>query len=69
MKILIINTVPYKRNGVTSVIYQYYHAMKGLHQIDFAGINDVNDLIKQDLEERGGCNYILDWRNQIQYGI
>ena len=64
MKILIINTVPYKRNGVTSVIYQYYHAMKGLHQIDFAGINDVNDLIKQDLEERGGCNYILDWRNQ-----
>ncbi len=69
MKILVVNTVPYKGNGVTNVIYQYYKEMQcDDFQFDFAGINAPSFAIEENNGERF---FVLSFRNRnpIKYVI
>ena len=51
MKVLIINTVRFRLNGITSVIMNYYRQMdkEGI-QIDFAVVNEICDEYRAELE-------------------
>lgn len=65
MKILVVNTVPYKKNGITRVIESYYQQMQMPEfEMDFAGITDVTPEIKSEIQIRGGKSFVLSERNR-----
>lgn len=65
MKILVVNTVPYKGNGVTNVIYQYYKEIQcDDFQFDFVGINAPNLPFRKKIEEDNGKFFVLPFRNR-----
>ncbi len=54
MKVLIVSTVRFRLNGVTSVILNYYRNMdKADMQIDFVVHNEISDEYRQELESNG----------------
>lgn len=54
MKVLIVSTVRFRLNGVTSVILNYYRNMdKADMQIDFVVHNEISDEYRQELEGNG----------------
>lgn len=71
MKVLIINTVRFRENGITSVIMNYYKNMdKSNIQIDFVVINDVAQKFRDEIEPNGSkIFYIPRNRNPIAYMI
>lgn len=71
MKVLIINTVRFRENGITSVIMNYYKNMdKSDIKIDFVVINDIAQKFRDEIEPNGSkIFYIPRNRNPISYMI
>ena len=69
MKVLIINTVPFQLNGITSVIMNYYRNMdKQDLQTDFVVIDEMNSDYRRQLEADGCRIYPLSRKkNPIVY--
>lgn len=60
MKILIINTVPTGKNGITNVIFNYLSAMDTkLGVIDFVSLNNPGEMYRKLIEMFGGQIYVL----------
>ena len=54
MKVLIVSTVRFRLNGVTSVILNYYRNMERSDmQVDFVVHNEISDEYRQELEGNG----------------
>lgn len=69
MKILVINTVSFRLNGVTSVIMNYYRNMDrtGM-QIDFVVKNELSEELHAELEDSGATvHYISRNANPLGY--
>lgn len=60
MKILLINTVPTEKNGITNVMFNYLTGMntEGM-QIDFLSLNEPEQMYVKAVEEKGGNLYVL----------
>ncbi len=60
MKILLVNTVPTDKNGITNVLFNYLRAMdtKGM-QIDLVSLNQPDDAYIKEVEKKGGRIYVL----------
>lgn len=71
IKLLIINTVHFGLNGVTSVIMNYYRNMdKSNMKIDFIVINKISDEYRIELESNGSKIYQLPRkRNILKYQL
>lgn len=69
MRILIVNTVRFRENGITAVIMNYYKNMdKSDMQIDFVVINEVAQKFRDEIEPNGSkIFYIRRNRNPIYY--
>ena len=68
MKILIINTVPTEKNGITNVIFNYHKAINDKSFIfDFVAINDIDDTYKQEIERKRGKVFVLKRKNVLAY--
>lgn len=66
IKLLIINTVRFRLNGVTSVIMNYYRNMdKSDMQIDFIVINEISNEYRIELENNGSKIYQLPRKKNI----
>ncbi len=65
MNVLIINTVPFNHNGITSVILNYFRNMNLYDMsMDFLSIGEVEDNFRKEIEEKG-CNiYIIPRRKK-----
>ncbi|MDT2877632.1 glycosyltransferase [Lactococcus lactis] len=64
MKILIIDTVPFLRNGISTVIMNYYDILRKNSSIEFV-INKLIDLdYKKHIESTGGKIYNFGSRNR-----
>ena len=64
MKILLINTVPTNKNGITNVLFNYLRAMdtEGIH-MDLVSINQPDDYYVKEVEKRGGQLFVFPRRN------
>jgi len=72
MKVLVVNTVPFDKNGITSVILNYYKKMtKDIEQIDFIAINDLADEYKELFKQNGSQSFVIRnrKRNPLNYVI
>lgn len=71
MRVLIINTVKFRENGITAVIMNYYKNMdKSDVQIDFVVINDIVQKFRNEIEPNGSkIFHIPRNRNPISYMI
>ena len=69
MKVLIVSTVRFRLNGITSVIMNYYRKMdKSNMKIDFVVINDISEEYKEELQENNSEVFYLDRKNNpIKY--
>lgn len=69
MKVLIISTVRFRLNGITSVIMNYYRKMdKSNMKIDFVVINDISEEYKEELQSNGSKIFQLARKNNpIKY--
>lgn len=68
MDILVINTVDYAYNGITSVIRNYYLNMnrEGI-KTDFVVINHPPKELKQEIEENGDEIFVIPRKNPLRY--
>ena len=71
MKILVVNTVRFRLNGITSVILNYYRNIdKSDLQIDFVVPNEIDNEYRNELEGNGSQIYQLPRKNRIfEYSI
>ena len=67
MKILVINTVPTDKNGITNVIFNYLKAMGNDVAFDYVAINNPDAFYVNFLEEKGAALYSLKRRNVLGY--
>ena len=69
MKLLIVNTVPFQLNGITSVIMNYYRKLdKSGLQIDFVALSGISDPLLQELEAGGSRVFCLPRKgNPLSY--
>lgn len=68
MKLLVINTVPFEFNGISSVIMNYFRNMDQADlQTDFA-LGEINEEYRVELEQRGARIFLLPRnRNPLGY--
>jgi len=60
MKILLINTVPTEKNGITNVMFNYLQGMKSEEIVlDFLSLNTPEEMYIKAVEARGGKLYVL----------
>lgn len=60
LNILLVNTVPTERNGITGVIFSYLTAMGcGGLRMDMLSLNEPDISYRKKVEERGGRVYVL----------
>ena len=60
MKILIINTVPTEKNGITNVIFNYLSAADDTDNIfDYISLNDPDEVYKEAIRRVGGSIHVL----------
>lgn len=60
MKILIINTVPTERNGITNVIFNLHQAIDDKDiKMDLTTINHPKDNYRLSIEKKGGQVYVI----------
>lgn len=60
-KILLINTVPTDRNGITNVIFSYYGSDLGkYYQLDYLSINALSDSYIEAINKNGGSYFIVN---------
>lgn len=69
MRVLVVSTVRFRFNGITSVILNYYRNMdKADMQIDFVVPNEVSDDYKAEFKANHSVCYQLNRKgNIIQY--
>ena len=69
MKVLIVNTVRFRLNGITSVIMNYYRKMdKSNMEIDFVVINDISEEYREELQSNSSRIFYLSRKsNPIKY--
>lgn len=67
MKILVINTVPTDKNGITNVIINYLNAMGNDVAFDYVAINNPNVFYVNFFKEKGAALYTLNRRNVLGY--
>lgn len=70
MRILVVNTVAYKKNGITNVIKQYYSQLeKSNCHFDFVGINEPSGELKKCMIKNRSKMTVLSMRNSnpVQY--
>lgn len=68
MRILVINTVRFKLNGISAVIMNYYKAMdKKEKQMDFVAIDEPSDEYKKMFQQYGINCYVVNKSNIIKY--
>ncbi len=69
MRVLIINTVRFRLNGITSVIMNYYRNMDKMGmQIDFVVLNEISAEYRMELEENGSKIFCIPRKsNPIRY--
>lgn len=69
MKVLIVSTVRFRLNGITSVIMNYYRKMdKGNMKVDFVVINDISKEYREELQSNGSEIFHLSRKsNPIKY--
>ena len=67
MKILVINTVPTDKNGITNVIFNYLKAMGNDVAFDYVAINNPDAFYVNFLEEKGAALYSLKRKNVFRY--
>ena len=61
MRILIINTVPTGKNGITNVMFNYLRAITADEiTLDLVSINHPDDSYVEEVEQKGGCVYVLN---------
>lgn len=65
MKILLINTVPTDKNGITNVLFNYLRAMNMDDlQIDLVTINQPDEYYVKEVEKKGGQLFVLPRLNR-----
>lgn len=71
MKVLIINTVQFQLNGISSVIMNYFRKMnKEEMQIDFLVMSDMNESYRSEIEAaKSRIFYLPRKKNPFQYVI
>ena len=58
MKVLIVNTVLFRENGITAVIMNYFRNMdKTDIKVDFVVVNDINTKFRNEIESNGSTIY------------
>ena len=64
MKVLLINSVPTDKNGITNVMFNYLRGMntEGM-TIDFLSINEPEQMYEKSVEDKGGKLYVLPRMN------
>ena len=67
MKMLVINTVPTDKNGITNVIFNYLKAMGNDVAFDDVANNHPYAFYINFLEEKGAALYSLKRRNVLGY--
>lgn len=67
MKILVINTVPTDRNGITNVIFNYLKAIVDGVNFDYVTINVPDKFYYRFLDTKGVTLYTLKRRNVLGY--
>ena len=69
MKVLIVNTVALRLNGITSVIMNYYRNMDRTDmQVDFVVINELSDAFRAEIEGSGATvHHIARNSNPLKY--
>lgn len=68
MKVLVINTVRFKLNGISAVIKNYYQAMdKKNLQMDFVAIDEPSDEYRSFFEENHLRCYVFHKKNIVNY--
>lgn len=67
MKILVINTVPTDKNGITNVIFNYLKAMGNDVAFDYVAINNPDAFYVNFLEEKGATLYSLKRKKVLRY--
>ncbi|MEE0858059.1 MAG: glycosyltransferase family 1 protein [Acutalibacteraceae bacterium] len=74
MKVLIVNTILFRENGVTAVIMNYFKNMnKTGMQVDFLVVNEINPKFRNEIESNGSNIYhiprnknVLSYMNQLR---
>lgn len=68
MKILVINTVRFKMNGISAVIMNYYNAMdmKDI-KMEFVAIDDPSVEYKEIFSKNSICYYVVKKKNIFKY--
>lgn len=60
MRILLINTVPIGKNGITNVIFNYLRAMNTNEiTFDFVSLNQPDDFYVHEVEKKGGRLFVI----------
>lgn len=67
MKILVINTVPTDKNGITNVIINYLNAMGNDVAFDYVAINNPNAFYVNFFKEKGATLYSFKRKNVLGY--
>lgn len=66
MKVLIISTVRFRLNGITSVIMNYYRKMdKSNMKIDFLVINEISEEYRKELQSNGSKIFYLPRKDNV----
>lgn len=65
MKVLIVNSVPTEKNGITNVIFNFLSKMdsRGI-QIDLISINNPEGKYRDIIEQKGGTLFILERKSK-----
>lgn len=59
-RILLINTVPTDRNGITNVIFSYFCPIITKHYVlDYVSISDIPDYYYKKVKDGGGESYVI----------
>lgn len=67
MKILVINTVPTDKNGITNVIINYLNAMGNDVAFDYVAINNPNAFYVNFFKEKSATLYSFKRKNVLGY--
>lgn len=60
MRILLINTVPTEKNGITNVMFNYLRAMNTDEMVfDFVSLNQPDDYYVHEVERKGGQVFVI----------
>lgn len=65
MKVLIVNTVPTGKNGITNVIFNYLRVADGCElTMDMVSMNEPEDIYTNRIEAQGGHIYVIPRNNR-----